>query len=60
MRRSRPSSSHVRIPPVDGLSAPTYGPPGLEENIAFCTQVDTLDVVPRFARMVGAAAEIVP
>lgn len=44
---------------IDGLNARTYGPPGLEEDIAFCAQESVLDVVPRFARMVGPAAEIV-
>ena len=43
----------------DGLNARTYGPPGLEADIEFCARVDALDVVPRFARMVGTAAEIV-
>jgi 2-phosphosulfolactate phosphatase len=42
----------------DGLMARTYGPPGLEEDIKFCAQENTIDVVPRFARMVDAAAEI--
>jgi 2-phosphosulfolactate phosphatase len=42
-----------------GLTARTYGPPGLEEDIRFCARENVLDVVPRFARMVGAAAEIV-
>jgi 2-phosphosulfolactate phosphatase len=42
----------------DGLLARTYGPPGLEEDIAFCAQVGILDVVPRLARMVDGAAEI--
>ncbi len=45
--------------PLDGLNARTYGPPGLEADIEFCAQVDLLDTVPRFARMVGSAAEIV-
>ncbi len=45
--------------PLDGLNARTYGPPGLEADIEFCAQIDRLDVVPRFARMVGPAAEIV-
>jgi 2-phosphosulfolactate phosphatase len=45
--------------PLDGLNARTYGPPGLEADIEFCARVDALDVVPRFARMVGPAAEIV-
>ena len=43
----------------EGLLARTYGPPGLEADIAYCAQVDLLDTVPRFARMVGPAAEIV-
>lgn len=41
-----------------GIEARTYGPPGLEEDIAFCGQDSVLDVVPRFSRMVGPAAEI--
>jgi 2-phosphosulfolactate phosphatase len=41
-----------------GLNARTYGPPGLEEDIAWCAREDVLDVVPRFAGMVGSAAEI--
>jgi len=45
--------------PLDGLSARTYGPPGLEADLEFCAQVDRLETVPRFARMVGSAAEIV-
>jgi len=45
--------------PLAGLNARTYGPPGLEADIEFCAQVDLLDTVPRFARMVGSAAEIV-
>ncbi len=43
---------------LDGLNARTYGPPGLEDDLAWCSQVDTVDVVPRFTRMVGAAAEL--
>ena len=43
---------------LDGLNARTYGPPGLEQDLAWCAQVNTLDVVPRFVRMVGGAAEI--
>jgi 2-phosphosulfolactate phosphatase len=42
----------------EGLLARTYGPPGLEEDIAFCAQVGVLDVVPRLSRMVDGAAEI--
>jgi 2-phosphosulfolactate phosphatase len=41
-----------------GLNARTYGPPGLEEDIAFCAREDVLDVVPRVAGMRGPAAEI--
>ncbi|MBA2568958.1 MAG: 2-phosphosulfolactate phosphatase [Actinobacteria bacterium] len=44
--------------PHEALLARTYGPPGLEEDIAFCAQVDVLEVVPRFQRMHGRAAEI--
>jgi 2-phosphosulfolactate phosphatase len=44
---------------IDGINARTYGPPGLEEDIAWCAQESVLDVVPRFSRMVGPAAEIV-
>jgi 2-phosphosulfolactate phosphatase len=45
--------------PIDGINARTYGPPGLEEDIAFCAQESVLDVVPRFRGMVGPAAEVV-
>jgi 2-phosphosulfolactate phosphatase len=45
--------------PLAGLNARTYGPPGLEADIEFCAQVDLLESVPRFSRMVGTAAEIV-
>jgi 2-phosphosulfolactate phosphatase len=45
--------------PREGLNARTYGPPGLEQDIEFCAQVDLLATVPRFTRMVGTAAEIV-
>ena len=45
--------------PLAGLNARTYGPPGLEADIEYCAQVDLLATVPRFNRMVGAAAEIV-
>jgi 2-phosphosulfolactate phosphatase len=44
---------------LDGLNARTYGPPGLEADIEFCAQVDALETVPRFSRMVGTAAEVV-
>ena len=42
-----------------GLTARTYGPPGLEEDIRFCAQESVLDVVPRLTGMAGPAAEIV-
>ena len=42
----------------EGVNARTYGPPGLEEDLRWCTQENTLSVVPRFTRMVGPAAEI--
>jgi 2-phosphosulfolactate phosphatase len=44
---------------IDGINARTYGPPGLEEDIAWSAQESVLDVVPRFSRMVGPAAEVV-
>ena len=44
---------------LEGLNARTYGPPGLEEDIAFCARESVLDTVPRFAGMRGPAAEIV-
>ena len=44
---------------IDGINARTYGPPGLEEDIAWVAQDNLLDVVPRLSRMVDGAAEIV-
>jgi len=44
---------------LEGLTARTYGPPGLEADVEFCARENVLDTVPRFARMVGRAAEIV-
>jgi 2-phosphosulfolactate phosphatase len=44
--------------PYEALTARTYGPPGLDEDIRFCARENVLDVVPRFSRMVGPAAEI--
>jgi 2-phosphosulfolactate phosphatase len=43
---------------VEGINARTYGPPGLEEDIAWCGRESVLKVIPRFVRMVGAAAEV--
>ena len=42
----------------EALNARTYGPPGLEEDIAFCARESVLDVVPRLVGAVGGAAEI--
>jgi 2-phosphosulfolactate phosphatase len=42
-----------------GLTARTYGPPGLDDDIRYCAQESVLDVVPRFAGMDGPAALIV-
>lgn len=44
--------------PYEALTARTYGPPGMEDDIRFCSRENVLAVVPRFARMVGPAAEI--
>jgi 2-phosphosulfolactate phosphatase len=44
--------------PLAGLNARTYGPPGLEDDIRHCSQVDYLSVVPRFTGKTGDAAEI--
>ena len=43
----------------EGVNARTYGPPGLEDDLRWCTQENTLDLVPRFSRMVRSAAEVV-
>jgi 2-phosphosulfolactate phosphatase len=43
----------------EALLARTYGPPGLEEDILFCSRESVLPVLPRFSRMLGPAAEIV-
>ena len=45
---------------LEGFNARTYGPPGLEEDIAFCARENVLEVVPRLTGMVGPAAEITP
>jgi 2-phosphosulfolactate phosphatase len=42
----------------EGVNARTYGPPGLEDDLRWCTQENTLSVVPRLTRMIGPAAEI--
>jgi 2-phosphosulfolactate phosphatase len=43
---------------LDGLNARTYGPPGLEEDIAYCAQEDLLDAVPQLTEATEVAAEI--
>jgi 2-phosphosulfolactate phosphatase len=43
---------------LDALNARTYGPPGLEEDILFCSRESVLSVVPRLAGMVGTTAEV--
>jgi 2-phosphosulfolactate phosphatase len=43
---------------LEAFNARTYGPPGLEEDIAYCARENLLDVVPRLVGMVGPAAEI--
>jgi 2-phosphosulfolactate phosphatase len=43
---------------LEAFNARTYGPPGLEEDLAFCARENVLDVVPRLTGMVGPAAEI--
>ena len=45
---------------LDAINARTYGPPGLEEDIAFCARENVLDVVPKLVGSVGPAAEIGP
>jgi len=42
----------------EGVNARTYGPPGLENDLRWCTQENTLTTVPRLGRLVGNAAEI--
>jgi 2-phosphosulfolactate phosphatase len=44
---------------IDGINARTYGPPGMEQDIAWVTRVDALDVVPRMSGTIGSAVEIV-
>jgi 2-phosphosulfolactate phosphatase len=43
---------------LEAMNARTYGPPGLEEDIAFCVRESVLDVVPRLVGAVGRAAEV--
>jgi 2-phosphosulfolactate phosphatase len=43
---------------IDGINARTYGPPGLEKDIEWVSQVDLFETVPRFTRLVDGAAEI--
>jgi 2-phosphosulfolactate phosphatase len=50
--------AHAFPTALEAFNARTYGPPGLEEDIAFCARENVLDVVPRLVGMVGSAAEI--
>ena len=43
---------------LDGLNARTYGPPGLEEDIAWCARESVLEVVPRLTGTLDGAAEV--
>jgi 2-phosphosulfolactate phosphatase len=43
---------------TSGLNARTYGPPGLEDDIAYCAQENVLDVVPQLTGRVGGAVEL--
>src|SRR5438132_6040347 len=38
---------------LEALNARTYGPAGLEDDIAFCAREDVLDAVPRYTGLVG-------
>jgi 2-phosphosulfolactate phosphatase len=50
--------AHAFSSALEGLNARTYGPPGLEADIAYCAQEDLLDVVPELTGTEGAASEI--
>ena len=50
--------SHAYPDAHEGLTARTYGPSGLDDDIRFCARENALTVVPRFVRMAGPAAEI--
>jgi 2-phosphosulfolactate phosphatase len=54
------SAALARVYPTawEGVNARTYGPPGLEDDLRWCTRENTLTVVPKLSRMIGAAAEI--
>lgn len=43
---------------LSGLTARTYGPSGLEEDIRFCARESVLGAVPRFAGLEGPAAVV--
>jgi len=43
---------------LSGLTARTYGPPGLEDDIAWCARESVLEAVPRLERIVDGAAEV--
>lgn len=50
--------AHAYPEALAGINARTYGPPGLELDLEWVSQVDLLGVVPRFTRLVDGAAEI--
>jgi 2-phosphosulfolactate phosphatase len=43
---------------LSGLTARTYGPPGLEDDIRFCARESVLDVIPRYDGLDGTAAVV--
>jgi 2-phosphosulfolactate phosphatase len=43
---------------LEGINARTYGPPGLEDDIAFCVQENLFDVVPRLAAVENGAVAV--
>jgi 2-phosphosulfolactate phosphatase len=50
--------AHAFADALTALTARTYGPPGLEEDIRWCARESILDAVPRLTGCVGPAAEI--
>ena len=59
-RRDRGRADRAVVPDAHtALNARTYGPPGLEEDILFCSRESVLPVVPRLAGVDDGAAEIV-
>jgi 2-phosphosulfolactate phosphatase len=50
--------AHAFPAALDGLNARTYGPSGLEKDIAYCAQEDLLTAVPQLTEATAVAAEI--